>query len=238
MRRLLVAGIKPSETKSKISLDPTFRLTITSPWRRRSRDFRMRTAAADGTDTAEARFIGKSHPSAHAPNKFFVGAYSRRLLVEAPSRDNRVRADKDALRRALIELIEQAIALRVTLTTTTSEGTRFAPSCATVGPSVNEGDQDALLSPKIGTSAEPGEVLNATAAAAEIVEDHPPGLQPRDERNRPFEIDPVEFWEPRLALYRRRKMWAPEWGPRPDQDGCQAPAWLLEATGMWPSGLA
>ena len=51
------------------------------------------------------------------------------------------------------------IALRVTPTTTTSEGTRFAPSCTTVGPSVNEGDQDALLSPNIGTSAEPGEVV-------------------------------------------------------------------------------
>ncbi len=147
-----------------------------------------------------------------------------------------VRTDKNALCGALIELIEQAIALRITPTTTTSEGTRFAPLCATAGPTITECDE--ALSPRVRTSAEPGEVFGATAAAAEIVEDHPPGLQPRAERNRPFEIDPVEFWEPRLVLYLRRKMWMPGWGPRPDQDGCQAPAWLLEATGMWPSGLA
>ncbi len=147
-------------------------------------------------------------------------------------------ADKDALCGALIELIKQAIALRITPSTTASEGTRFAPSCATVGPSVIEGDQDARLSPKVGTSAEPGEVLDATAAAAEIVEDHPPGLQPRAERNRPFEIDPVEFWEPRLALYLQRKMWMPGWGPRPGQWGCAAPEWLLDEYGIRPSGLA
>ena len=39
-------------------------LTV-SPWRRRSRDFRIRAAAADGADTAKARFIGKSPLSAH-----------------------------------------------------------------------------------------------------------------------------------------------------------------------------
>jgi hypothetical protein len=144
--------------------------------------------------------------------------------------------DKDALCRALTALIGQVIGLRVTPSTTASESTRFEPFCATAGPSVVECDDDARLSPRVGTSAEPGEVLDA--AAAEIVEDHPPGLQPRVEPNRPFEVDPVEFWEPRLALYLRRKMWMPGWGPRPGQLGCAAPEWLLDEYDIRPSGLA
>jgi hypothetical protein len=67
--------------------------------------------------------------------------------------------------------------------------------------------------------------------AAEIVEDKPP-------RTQPYEIDPVRLWAPRLDLYTRVRMWMNEWGPRPDQIGCQAPEWLLDYYGLRPSGLA
>ena len=141
-------------------------------------------------------------------------------------------ADKDALCGALIELIEQAITLRVTRSTTPSEGTHFAPSCATVTGC------DEALSPGLGTSAEPGEVLGSNEGATEIVEDQPPVHRPRAEPTRPFEMDPVELWAPRLDLYLRRKMWVPGWGPRPGQMGCGAPQWLLDEYGIRPSGLA
>ena len=137
-------------------------------------------------------------------------------------------ADTDALCGPLIELIKQAIALRVTPSTTPSDGTHFAPSCATVTGC------DEALSPGLGTSAEPGEVLGSNEGAIEIVEDQPAVHRPRAEPTRPFEIDPVELWAPRLDLYLQRKMWMPGWGPRPGQLGCAAPEWLLDG----PSGLA
>ena len=78
-----------------------------------------------------------------------------------------------------------------------------------------------------------------------IVDDKPPGARPFDEVDpappsttspfadtaaeptQPFEVDSVEFWGPRLDSYQRWRIWAPEWGPRPDQDGCLAPDCLL-----------
>ena len=36
-----------------------------------------------------------------------------------------------------------------------------------------------------------------------------------------------ERWETRVASYRSHKFWAPQWGPPPDEPGCQAPADLL-----------
>jgi hypothetical protein len=65
---------------------------------------------------------------------------------------------------------------------------------------------------------QPGEILDE----AEVVEDRPSA-----EPTRFFEVDPVSLWAPRLSLYRRWRMWVPEWGPRPDQDGCEAPDYLL-----------
>ena len=141
-------------------------------------------------------------------------------------------ADKGALCGALIELIRQAIALRVTPTTTTSEGPRLAPLCATVTGC------DEALSPGLGTSAEPGEVLGSNEGATDIVEDQPPVHRPQAEPTRPFEMDPVELWAPRLDLYLRWKMWVPGWGPRPGQVGCAAPQQLLDEYGIRPSGLA
>jgi hypothetical protein len=70
---------------------------------------------------------------------------------------------------------------------------------------------------------QPGEVLDA----AEIVEDKPSGAQPGPEPTQPFEVDPASLWGPRLSLWLRRRMWMSGWGPRPDQDGCQAPDYLL-----------
>jgi hypothetical protein len=42
-----------------------------------------------------------------------------------------------------------------------------------------------------------------------------------------FEVDPVDLWGTRLSLWLRRRMWMSQWGPRPDQDGCLVPHYLL-----------
>jgi hypothetical protein len=70
---------------------------------------------------------------------------------------------------------------------------------------------------------QPGEVLDA----AEVVKDKPSGAQPGPEPTQPFEVDPVHFWGPRLSLWLRRRIWMSQWGPRPDQDGCLVPDYLL-----------
>jgi len=138
---------------------------------------------------------------------------------------------------------------------TGSKGTCSTPvHAATGGPLIAIGSAHiARPLPRVGTVAErdgpkelsleggPGEALGA----AEIVDDKPPETQPFDgfdpapppttspaadtagEPIQPFEVDPAEWWGPRLDLYRRWRIWAPAWGPRPDQDGCLAPDYLL-----------
>jgi len=96
---------------------------------------------------------------------------------------------------------------------------------------IRNGDPAACTLPGVAISPppvsqggiQPGEVLDA----AEIVEDKPSAAQPGPEPMQPFEVDPASLWGPRLSLYRDRRMWLPKWGPRPDQDGCQAPDYLL-----------
>jgi len=78
--------------------------------------------------------------------------------------------------------------------------------------------------------AEPGAALATADGVPEIVEDQPSAAKP-------FMVDPVEMWTPRLDLYARARMWVPEWGPRPGQVGCSAPEELLEAYGIRPPGL-
>lgn len=39
--------------------------------------------------------------------------------------------------------------------------------------------------------------------------------------------DETQTWRTRLGLFRRNRMWLPDWGPRPDQSGCRAPPELL-----------
>jgi hypothetical protein len=158
------------------------------------------------------------------------------------------RIDKDTIARALAELIDHAIKMRVT------------PGPLAVGL-----DKCAGLSPKLGTQFErggphdlglgpvqPGEVLGEVDVLAGVVEDKPPAVQPCDrvdtpdivvehaelsrlepceaqpwaERTQPFEVESARLWGQRLTLWQRWRMWAPEWGPRPDQDGCQAPDYL------------
>jgi hypothetical protein len=153
------------------------------------------------------------------------------------------RGDKDALARALAGLINQAIAMRVTPSTTESEDVCFAPLRVTPGQIAVGFDESAGLSLKLGTFSkrdvaqglglglvELGEVLGVADGATENVEDKPPEaqlsrLEPSE--TQPFEVDPVDLWVPRLTLWQRRRIWAPEWGPRPDQDGCLAPDDLL-----------
>jgi hypothetical protein len=43
----------------------------------------------------------------------------------------------------------------------------------------------------------------------------------------PSGVDGSSLWDQRITLWRCRKMWMSEWGPRPDQDGCLAPDLLL-----------
>jgi hypothetical protein len=126
------------------------------------------------------------------------------------------------------------------------ENARQSPRLATLG---ERDDPHALGLERV----QPGEVLGAADSAAEIVEDKPQEVQPCDgvdtpdiaaeqaelsclepseaqpgpEPMQPFEVDPASLWGPRLSLYRDRRMWLPKWGPRPDQDGCQAPDYLL-----------
>jgi hypothetical protein len=74
---------------------------------------------------------------------------------------------------------------------------------------------------------QPGEVLGVAGVAVEIGEDTPSEAQPWAERTQPFEVNSAWLWGRRLALWQRWRMWAHEWGPRPDQDGCRVPDYLL-----------
>jgi hypothetical protein len=73
----------------------------------------------------------------------------------------------------------------------------------------------------------PGEVLGVADGAVEIGEDAPSEAQRWAERTQPFEVASAWLWSRRLALWQRWRRWAPQWGPRPDQDGCLAPDYLL-----------
>jgi hypothetical protein len=100
---------------------------------------------------------------------------------------------------------------------------------------------------------QPGEVLGEGDVVVGIVEDKPPEAQPCDrvdtadidvehaelarlepseaqpwaEPTQPFEGDPAWLWGKRMTLWQRWRMWVPEWGPRPDQNGCLAPDYVL-----------
>jgi hypothetical protein len=65
------------------------------------------------------------------------------------------------------------------------------------------------------------------AEPAELSRLEPSEAQPGAEPTQPFEVDPAQLWGPRMSLWLRRRMWMSEWGPRPDQDGCLAPNYLL-----------
>jgi hypothetical protein len=162
------------------------------------------------------------------------------------------RADKGALSPALVGLIDRALKMRVTPSTMESKGVCITSLRETAGPIGS--DENARQSPRLATLSEgegphglglgrvqPGEVLGAADSVAEIIEDKPPEVQPCDgvdipesaaeqaefSRLEPSEDDLALLWGPRLALYLRRRMWMPQWGPRPDQDGCLAPDDLL-----------
>ena len=176
------------------------------------------------------------------------------------------RIAKDALVPALLGLINQGIAMRVTPPSMGSEGVCFTPLHVTAGPIAIGSDENAQQSPRLATLGErdaphglglgrvqPGEVLGAaeitdgkpsgdrvdaapppTSPFADMVAEHgelsrpePPGAQPWAEATQPFEVDPTELWGPRLHLWLRRGIWAPGWGPRPGQDGCLVPGYLL-----------
>jgi hypothetical protein len=154
------------------------------------------------------------------------------------------RTDKQALSRAIVDLVEQAMALHVTRSTGSDT---LSPSHATVGAVATEVDVSARLSSNRGPRGEDpstrglglqrpghGETLGAAEAAAEIVHDKSQEAQPWTE---PYD-DLVRVWGQRIDLYVRARLWAPEWGPRPGQVDCVAPQQLLEDFGIWPSGLA
>jgi hypothetical protein len=175
------------------------------------------------------------------------------------------RVNKDTIALALARLIDHAITMRV-MPSTGIEGVRIEPLRVTPGPIAIGFDENARLSPKLGTLLErggphdlglgpvqSGEVLGEAEVEADIVEDEPPVAQPCDrvdnpdiavehaelsrlerseaqpwaEPRQPFEVDPAWLWDQRLTLWRRWRMWVPQWGPRLDQDGCLAPDYLL-----------
>jgi hypothetical protein len=149
------------------------------------------------------------------------------------------RGDNAAVTQALSDLIEQTIAMRVTRSTG-SEGVCYAPLRATDGTIATEIGINAQLSSSLGPPGEHAGTrgLDLQNGATEIVEDNPPGAKPSAALIEPYEIDPIELWVPRLDLFTRARIWAPEWGPRPGQVDCAAPEQLLEDFGIWPSGLA
>jgi hypothetical protein len=146
------------------------------------------------------------------------------------------RVDKDTIARALAGLIDHAITMRLTPSTGIA-GVRVAPLRVTPGPIAIGLDESGGLSPKFRTPFErggphelslgpvqSGEVLGG----AKIAEEKPSEAQPCDTApHQLFEVDPVELWGPRLSLWLRRRIWAPGWGPRPDQEGCLVPDYLL-----------
>jgi hypothetical protein len=160
------------------------------------------------------------------------------------------RVDKDALARALVGLIDRALTMYVTPSTMESESVCFTPLHVTEGPIAIGSDGNARQSPRLATPSERG---GAADSAAEIVEDklqeaqpydgadtpniaaeqaefsrlEPSAAQPEAEPTQPFEVDRAQLWGPRLSLWLRHRMWAPGWGPRPDQDGCLVPDCLL-----------
>jgi hypothetical protein len=127
-----------------------------------------------------------------------------------------------------------------------NENARQSPRLATLG------ERNGPHGLRLGR-VQAGEVLGAADGVAEIVEDKPPEVRPCDgvdtpdiaaeqaeisrlepseaqpwaEATQPFEVDPVQLWDQRLTLWLRWRMWMSEWGPRPDQDGCLAPHYLL-----------
>jgi hypothetical protein len=103
------------------------------------------------------------------------------------------RVDKDAIARALGGLIDRAITMRVTPSTTESESVCLTPLRVTAGPIAIGSDENARQSPRLATLGErdgphglglgcvqPGEVLGAADSVAEIVEDKLPEVQPCD----------------------------------------------------------
>jgi hypothetical protein len=178
--------------------------------------------------------------------------------------------ENDALARALIGLINRAIAIRVT-PAAGWEGMSFTPARATAGPPTPiRSDENARLSPTLGALDERGGLRglglgrvqpSKVLGAAEVVDDKPLGVQhcdkvdtappltssftnpagkhaelssldllgaqPKAEPTPPFEVDSASLWGPRLTLWQGWRMWMPEWGLRPDQDGCLVPDYLL-----------
>ncbi len=155
--------------------------------------------------------------------------------------------DKGALTHALANLIERTMAMRVT--PTRLEGVHFMPLRATAGPIRAESHECDRLSPPRDTPAEQAspqrvgaghveldEILDPADGAGEVADDTTRAARPRATPTQPFVVDPVKFWAPRLDLYLNRRMWLPDWGPRPDQVGCAAPGWLLDEYRIQPSG--
>ncbi len=78
-------------------------------------------------------------------------------------------------------------------------------------------------------SGDQGAALN-DELAAELAEDED------NERGIPDVGAVWDLWARRLDLYRRNRMWQPDWGARPDQAACAAPRELLRENGFSAAG--
>jgi len=122
------------------------------------------------------------------------------------------RLDKGTVALALAGLIDQAITMRVTLSTAIKGGGPGSPLRITPEAIATGLDESSGLLPM------PRAPVDAVGYSE---------TQPWAEKPQLSEIDGSSLWNQRITLWRHRKMWMPEWGPRPDQDGCLAPDYLL-----------
>jgi hypothetical protein len=99
-----------------------------------------------------------------------------------------------------------------------------------IQPSEILSEADALADPPQDNPPEAQHWLDTSGIAVKHAELSRPELsevRPSAHPPQPSDEYAAWLWDRRLSLWQRWRRWAPEWGPRPDQDGCLAPDYLL-----------
>jgi hypothetical protein len=121
------------------------------------------------------------------------------------------------------------------------EGARMSPRLATPPQGASRGSvelgevlgaaeiaDDKPSGHRVDTAPPPvSPFADMVAEHAELSRPEPPEAQAWAEPTQHFEVDPAQLWDQRLSLWLRWRMWMSDWGPRPDQDGCLVPHYLL-----------
>lgn len=79
-----------------------------------------------------------------------------------------------------------------------------------------------VKAPVVGEDAADPDRYDVRSLYAELAE-----LEDREEVLSPDEVPLSRIWQPRLQLWAEQRMWMPDWGPRPGQEGCEVPAEFL-----------